>query len=627
MSRRTGSSPARVLGLHLAAALLVGLPLSAAPATARAALAVRALVDRAELAQDETLTLELRVEADEAPSVTFPAHGLDFLVTAAGRSQSTSVDLGGGAGVRIRKVFVFQYALSPQKAGDLVIPPLEVTAGQASARTTPITVKVTPPGTGGGAPGTGGGAGGGLPSPSGVGPPGSRSWNGWERDLSLSVEPDRREAFVGEQITVSVFLLSPAEVIGYEGYQPPVYDGFWSEPLDQPKDLTFTVRKSNGVPLRAYLAERTALFPTRAGALELGSYDADVVIRLASPSQFFPDEPRRVRRRSQPITLTVKPLPPGAPAGFDPANVASAALSAALSAPTAAPGQPVTLRLTAQGEGNVKSWVLPRLPAVAGLRAYAPTTSDQLANKGSRVAGQRTVETVLVARAEGTYLVPPVAWPVFDPKKGAYEVLRTPELKLEVVAPAPAASPAGAAAPGPGQNALAAGLRPIRPAGPLSRRGDPPWQGALPWLLVTVPVGLFALLTGVDRVRERRAAGGGARRLREAGRVARRRLEGATRRAGGEAGPFFAEVEKALTGYCGDKLGRPATGLTRDELAAALTEAGAHATALRALFTALDACDAGRFGGEGERGEVLAQASRAMELLEEAHWVAPGGRP
>ena len=625
MSRRTGSAPARAP--RATAALLVGLALAAVPAPARAAMAVRALVDRAELARDETLTLELRVEADDTPSVTFPAAGLDFLVAAAGRSQSTSVDLGGGGGVRIRKVFVFQYALTPQKTGDLVIPPLEVTAGQASARTTPITVKVTPPGTGGGAPGAGGGPGGGLPGPGGVAPPGGRSWNGWERDLALSVEPDRREAFVGEQITVSVFLLSPAEVIGFEGYQPPVYDGFWSEPLEQPKDLSFTVRQVGGVPLRAYLAERTALFPTRAGELELGSYDADLVIRLASPSQFFPDEPRRARRRSKPIALTVKPLPAGAPAGFDAANVASATLTATLSAPTAAPGQPVTLRLTAQGEGNVKSWVLPRLPAVPGLRAYAPTTSDKLANKGTRVAGQRTVETVLVARAEGGYVVPPVAWPVFDPKKGAYEVLRTPELKLEVVAAAPAAPSPGAAAPLPGQNALAAGLRPIRPAGPLARRGDPPWHGPLLWVLVAAPVALFALLTGLDRARERRAAGGGARRLREAGRVARRRLDGATRAAGGEAGPFFAEVERALTGYCGDKLGRPATGLTRDALAAALTEAGAHATALRALFTALDACDAGRYGGAGGRDQVLALASRAMELLEEAHWVAPGGRP
>jgi hypothetical protein len=622
MSRRTGSAARLALGL--AAALALG-----APAGASAALSVRAQVDRAELAQDERLLLEVRVDGDEAPSVTFPAGDFGFTVAPLGRSQSTSVDLGGGAGVRIRKTFVHQYALTPLRTGDLTIPALEVTAGRASATTTPITVKVTPPGTGTGARGggPGGGPGGGLPDPFGQAlPRGNRGWNGWERDLALAVDLDRQEAFVGEQVTVNVSLLSAVEVVDRQGYQPPDYDGFWTEVLEQPDRLAPTVRTVKGVPLRDYLLERLALFPTRPGDLELGPYATEVVVRLAAPSQFYPDELRRERRRSQPVALRVKPLPPGAPDGFDPVNVAAATLTAALSTATAAPGQPVTLRLTAQGEGNVKSWALPAVPAVAGLRAYAPTTSDRLAARARRLTGSRTVETVLVARAEGTYVVPPVAWPVFDPRKGAYDVLRTPELTLQVAAPAAAAPAAAAPAPLPGENALAAGLRPIRPAGPLARRGEPPWQGALLWVLVAAPVALFALLGAVDRLRERRAAGRGARRLRDAGRVARRRLEAATRLAGGEAGPFFAEVERALTGYCGDKLGRAAGGLTREALAAALAEAGAHATALRALAAALDACDAGRFGGAADRAEVLSLASRAMELLEEAHWAAPGER-
>ena len=136
---------------------------------------------------------------------------------------------------------------------------------------------------------------------------------------------------------------------------------------------------------------------------------------------------------------------------------------------------------------------------------------------------------------------------------------------------------------------------------------------------------LFVVLTGVDRLKESHAADGGARRLRLAGRVARRRLSTAQKLLPGGAGPFHAEVERALTGYCADKLGRPAAGLTRDELGRALAEAGAHPPALRALALALDACDAGRYGGAGARQELLAMAGRAMELLEEAHWRRAGG--
>jgi hypothetical protein len=114
--------------------------------------------------------------------------------------------------------------------------------------------------------------------------------------------------------------------------------------------------------------------------------------------------------------------------------------------------------------------------------------------------------------------------------------------------------------------------------------------------------------------------------VRIAGKVARQRLAGASRLlTGAEGTPFFAEVERALTGYCTDKLGRPAAGLTREELAGALAEAGAHPAALRALAAALDACDAGRFGGAVAREELLALAERAMAALEEAHWLLPGG--
>ncbi|MBL0275593.1 MAG: protein BatD [Anaeromyxobacter sp.] len=615
---RTGSR-----ALALAALLVVGLP-----SAARAALAVRAGVDRTELAADEVVTLEVRVEADETPTVTLPARDFEFQVVGRSSGSSTNVDLGGGAGVRIRRTFTFQFSLAPRRAGALVIPPLQVVAGPASAETAPIPVTVLaagsrtapPPGPRGGPASPFGG----LLGPPGGGGGASRAWRGWEKDLVLQVELDKREVFLGEQVTASVVLLSPVGVVDVGGYQPPLYDGFWSEQVETPQSLSFQLRKVNGLPMRAYLYQRLALFPTRAGALELGSFGLTLVVRVGADDPFdpFPDV-RKVTRQSAPVTITVKPLPPGAPAGFDSVNVGTMTLTAALSEKTVAAGQPVSLKLTAQGEGNVKAWSIPAPPRLPGLRAFAPTSTDKVAPRQARLAGARSVETVLVPDRPGTLTVPAVRWPVFDPRTGAYRVLETAPLQLEVLAPGPA-TPALAASPG--QNALGGGLKPIRAGGALSRRGEPPWQGWPFWLLLGAPVAAFAALAGWDRLREAHASDGGARRLALAGRAARRRLATASRlAAAAEAGPFFAEVERALTGYCGDKLGRPAVGLTREDLARALAEAGAHPPALRALALALDACDAGRYGGAAGRDQVLALAGRAMELLEEAHWHAAGG--
>jgi hypothetical protein len=631
MSPRTGS---RALGL--AALLLLALP-----AVAQGAIAINAKVDRDELALDEVLVLEVRVEADTEPVVSLPTRDFEFNVVSRGQSTQTSVDMGGGAGVRIRRTITYQLGLAPRREGTLTIPPIQVKAGPASGETLPIEVKVLPAGSRtapppqpqrGGALGNspfGSGPFAGGPFGGRIGPPGggagqSRAWHGWEKDLALQLELDKTEVFLGEQVTAAVVLLSPVGVVDVSGYQPPLYDGFWSEQLESPQQLTFQVRRVGGLPLRAYPIQKVALFPTRAGELELGSFQLGLVVRVGADDPFdpFPDV-QRVTRRSGPVKITVKPLPAGAPANFDSVNVGTASLSATLSETVTGVGQPVTLRLTAQGDGNVKAWSLPAVPALPGLRAFAPTSSDKVAPRSSRISGSRSVETVLVPDRAGTLTVPPIRWPTFDPRSGAYRVLETAPLTLEV-RPAGPMAPAAAAA-SPGQNALGGGLRPIRSAGALSRRGEPPWRGWPFWLLLGAPVALFAALTGVDRLKESHAADGGARRLRLAGRVARRRLSTAQKLLSGEAGPFHAEVERALVGYCADKLGRSAAGLTREELSRALGDAGAHPPALRALSLALDACDAGRFGGAGAREELLALAGRAMELLEEAHWRGAGG--
>ena len=88
-----------------------------------------------------------------------------------------------------------------------------------------------------------------------------------------------------------------------------------------------------------------------------------------------------------------------------------------------------------------------------------------------------------------------------------------------------------------------------------------------------------------------------------------------------------ADVEKALAGYCADRLGAPVGGLTREALGATLGRAGAHGPAVRALEEALGACDAARYGrgGSGTEEALLAQAERAISQLDEADWAARRG--
>jgi hypothetical protein len=624
MRRRTGEAEratgARGVAIALAAALALAL---AAPARAGAAdVRLEARVDRTTVAVGEVLALEVRLESPEPPTALELPDDPAFEIVSRAQSSGQSFAMGPG-GVEVRRTLVARLGLAPARAGDLTVPAVVAVVGGKRYQTRPIAVKVLPAGTGTPRPGAPGPDPDADPDPAPPPRTGGGTFRGWERDLVLDVQVDRREAFLGEQVTMSIWLYSPLGVVDYQRFSPPGHDGFWSEELETPKTIQPRVRTIRGIPTRAYLLQRVALFPTRAGALELGPAELQLSVRVGGSSAFDPfPEVRRVTRRSAPVAIQVKPLPPGAPPGFESVNVGRLALAATAPDTEVAAGEPVAVRLTASGEGNVRALALPRLPELPGARAFEPTLSEQAAPRGVRFAGARTRETVLVPDRAGELVIPPVEWSWFDPSTARYETARTGELRVKVRPGTPGAAVA-LGGPAAGSNALLAGLRPIRSDSALARRSGPPWRSPLfVTALVLPPLGLAGLALA-DRLRAR--AGATSARRRAAARTARRRLARARRElAGGETGAALAEAARALVAYATDRLGRPAAGLTRDALGAALAGAGAHAPAVRALLDALDRGDGARFGGAGAAEEVLAAAERALALLEEADRAATG---
>jgi hypothetical protein len=630
----TGEGRERALAAAWAlwAALAAPLPAAAQPAsTATQGATIEAILDRDEIGVDERVVLTVRVESSEAPSgIEFPKD-LPFSVVSRGQSTGSNISLGGGAGVQIRRTLLMTFELAPRTTGELRIPPITAVVGGRRISTEPLTLRVlkagsrpspppnSPPGPGG-LPGFGGPGG-----PPATGRQGG-SWRGWERDLRLWVELDKAEVYLGEQVAAAVWIVSPVEVLDALGYKEPTFDGFWKEQTELPDRLKDTIRRVDGVPYRFYLLQRLALFPTRAGKLEVKPFEVAVRVRAGNGSPFDPfPEVRTARRKSQPLAVTVKPLPPGAPAGFESVNVGRLELSASLSDGAVAAGQPVTVRLTAQGDANVRTLSLPRVPPLDGARRFDPSTADKLAVRAGRMGGSRTVETVLVPEREGELVVPALTWPVFDPGKGAYRTLRTPELRVRV-----GSADASAVAPAAGTHALTAGLRPIRSDPALRPAGPPPWRSPAFLSLLAVPALGYAGLALALRLRERSSASAGLRRHRGAGRAARRRLAQARRHlARGERQPFLAEVERALHGYAADRLGQPVGSLTREALSGALSRAGAHGPSVRALQEALAACDAARYGRGGAPDEdqaLLQSAERTLTLLDQADWSEGAGR-
>ena len=493
--RRTGSA---LVAAGLAALLL---PLAA---LAGQEVELSATADRDEVPLDGTVTLQLTAtysSKGEPGELELPALRDYDLIN---RSQAEQVSFAFVNGApSFRRTIVTTLALTPKRAGDTVIEAARLGYHGHNFQTQPIKIRVLPAGQAS-PPRAQRGRGGRAPDPFGGLDPSQQGGvipddldpfadvHPGSKDLLLRAAVDNDHPFVGQQVTYSLYLLARINVSGIDKLQLPRLDGFWTEEIEAPQQLVGEPRLLDGVPYRSFLLRKRALFALRPGRATIEAAEVEV---LTGFGMLF--SRGSAKRQSQAVPLDVQPLPPGKPAGFDPGNVGQWTLTATGEPLTVAVGQPITFHLVATGKGNVRDLRLPKLPVIAGLRAYDATVTDKEAVEQGLVVGTRTVEQLLVPERTGAVEIPPLVLDLFDPVQKQYRTLRTEPLRLSVT-PAAGGEAVGSL-PG-AQNLLGAGgVRPIRLRLGSASRSAPPWTKAWFWPLLALPPFGLALLLATGR--------------------------------------------------------------------------------------------------------------------------------
>jgi hypothetical protein len=581
-------------------------------------------VDRNEVGLDDTFRLTV-VVADAPPSaqVQLPSPS-DFEILSSSRSNQRSIQLSGGGPAVIQDVTKHVLVLRPLKLGKLVIPPAVLSTAGRSYRTESIQVTVRP---GSLRPDPGQATRPQLPDP-------FRNFPGMGRteeepreddpviprgdsDLFLRASLDRNEVYVGEQATLSLYIYSRVDLSSVDAVTMPKLEGFWSEDVESPTQLAGEQRILNGIPYRAYLLRRRALFPVKTGTLAITPAEADITTGFLFAGH-------RVHRVSNALKLKVKPLPPGAPAGIANANVGSWQLSVDATPTRVELGQPITVKVTLEGTGNVKNVTPPKLTTPSALKVYDPTTTDRLTPNKNRIQGWRTQEYLVMPQRTGTFTLPALEFPYFDPRRREYDVARTDPITITVEAGAGGVASTGSPATplqdsaNEQKNVLSAGgLRPLRYQARFVAPSTPLWEQAFFLPLLLAPVGLLFGAVVVGQVRGRLFAQTEAGRKRQQARAARKRLAEAEKLVGeGSTSAFYAEVEKALMGFLEARLHTPVVGLTREALGEKMATAGVAPERRSKVLFVLEACDMGRFGGGAElseRNRILDEAEAVME--------------
>ena len=541
---------------------------------------IEAEVDHDEVAVDEVFTLTITVKG--TPVVTNPAlpsmDGVD--ITVLSRSTASQLSIFSGQ-TSVQAVSHFRMkALGP---GTLTIHPISVTIDGQVHETAPITVEVH--------------AGAFTPRPD---PEPDNDSLRVSETFFAEAEVDNPNPYVGQQIDYIFKFSSALGFVSPPRYTSPPFVGFWHEAeTDSRRYNVFLDERRYGV-----IELSTALFPTVTGTLEIG------------PTLYgFPGTSFRSRRQleTNPVRVDVRSLPAGAPAGFDGA-VGQLDISASVDVASAAVNDPVTLTVIVSGAGNIETLPDPRLPDVAGWRAFAgpPAVSTQAVD--GKMIGSRSSERIFVPTAEGEFVIPAISYSYFDPETELYQTVTTDPISVSV-------APGRIGEPPPQQSArdqvarVGADIRHIMPApASLELPKGPVVERPLYWAAWTLPL-LAVLAAGgwkvLGNARRRRAAGGIAAHTQ-----AMMSLDIARQQDGA---PHDAAVA-ALTSYIAEMLGQPVAGLTREALGQLLAGRGVDADLVERGEAYLAASERVRFApgsGDEESGEgVLDETAGLVADLE-----------
>jgi len=584
-------------------------------------------VDRDQVGLEDSFHLSIVASgAPEDAQIQFPSSS-DFEVLSRSQSTQMSYQLG-GSGASFNRTQKFVLVMRAKKVGTLILPSAVMTASGKTYRTEPLKITVKPgrvPGPIAGRPKRGAQ----IPDPfrgfpfpdepvgsDELDPEESIPFRGprEEADVFLRASVDKQEVYAGDQVTLSLHILSRVDVSGVDSVTLPKLDGFWSEDIESPTQLSGEQKLINGVPYRAFLLKRLALFPVKPGALKISSAEADITTGFIFTG-------RRVHRLSNELTVQAKPLPPGAASGFSSSSIGKWKLSAEVSQAQVELGQPVTVKVSLEGRGNLKNIALPPLRGPAGLRIYDPTTTDKLTPSRGRIAGKRTQEYLVMPQQTGTFTFSALSLPYFDPQTERYEEATAEPVSLVVITGKGGAIAMGgdrSQLPSEPKNILpSGGVRPLRYHASFRGEQEPIWRAAffLPSLVGPPALWLGLILIGLVRNRLNQQDEKSVRRRRT--RAAHRRLARADAlKASGTSQAFYAEVEKALREFLEVRLGVSVVGLTRTALSERLNRAGVSDEQRVRILQVLDACDQARFAPGGDGGQqdwVLEQVQTVMD--------------
>jgi len=444
-------------------------------------------------------------------------------------------------------------------------------------------------------------------------------------DLFLKLILNRNEVYLGEHIIASVKLYTRIDLAGLNEVKFPAFNGFLKETLETPQLSSLQRENINGTIYGTGVVQQFLLYPQVTGQITIEPVEITALIqqKTGQTDPFFGDlfasyqnVPKVIA--SQPVKITIKPLPGTKPDDFS-GIVGSIKIDASLNKDSVNVNDALNFRITVTGTGNLKLAGSPVVKLSPDIEIYDPKISDNVRNSSNGSTGQKTFEYVLIPRHYGDFTVPSVSYSFFNTESRQYERLSTREFHFH-------------ARKGADQGSA------VTVYGGVSKE-DVKYLGKDIRFLKTVPGNLkksdniivtkrsflslygfvlliFLIILFIRREQIRRNSDLSLVRNRRAAKIAGKRLQEASKCLhSGVTDRFYEEILKAIWGYLSDKLNIPVSELTRNNAFESLKEKGIDDEQINKISIILDKCEFARFAPSSSDSEASDIYSGAMHFI------------
>ncbi len=366
----------------------------------------RTSVSASKIAQHSVF--EVQFELLNANGLDFRPPSFESFKVVGGPSIGSSTMVINGAVSRSQS---WSYSLLATTQGKLTIGAATVVAGSKKFITRPVSIEVIPQ--------------------KDIAKQGSSSTS--REPVILKAEVDRKSYYPGQQIILTYRLLFRENVQTVSTIDEDDYADFFIQNFsDFSREATYET--INGLQFTSRIIKSIALF-----AHQSGTYTIDPMVMSAGINAPFPGNQgfftmRRIQDvqvASEPLTITILPLPMGAPASYSGAvGVYQMTLTPGKTKITT--DEAFNFQIEIKGNGDSRRWDTPTTIPNGDFETYDPKIlEDKVFDAGNEVSHIRTVAYQMIPARPGDYTVV-IPFTYFDPAQKQYVTIASDTIDLHV---------------------------------------------------------------------------------------------------------------------------------------------------------------------------------------------------